>query len=63
MDLALNEAIALSDIKLGYIYYYNEERKEFILHAWSAEAMKECKISEPPTIFKLDETGIWGEVD
>lgn len=62
LDMALNEAIALTDSKLGYIYYYNEERKEFTLHAWSTEAMKECKINKPGTIYELDRTGIWGEV-
>jgi len=62
LDIALDEVIALSDSKLGYIYYYNEERKEFTLHAWSAEVMKECKINRPAIIYELDNTGIWGEV-
>ncbi|TGE32061.1 PAS domain S-box protein [Desulfosporosinus sp. Sb-LF] len=62
LDSSLNEAIALSNSRLGYIYFYDEESKEFALHAWSSEAMKECKINEPATIFKLDKTGIWGEV-
>lgn len=62
LDMALSEAIALTDSKLGYIYYYNEESKEFTLHAWSSEAMKECKINKPGTTYKLEHTGIWGEV-
>jgi two-component system, sensor histidine kinase and response regulator len=61
LDGALDEATALSDSKLGYIYYYSEEKREFTLHAWSREAMAECRISNPPTVYQLDKTGLWGE--
>jgi GAF domain-containing protein len=61
LDKALEEAIALSDSKLGYIYYYNEGQQEFTLHAWSREAMEECAIPNPPTVYRLDKTGLWGE--
>ena len=61
LDSALHEAIALSESKLGYIYYYSEDRCEFTLHAWSKEVMKECTIPNPPTVYQLEKTGIWGE--
>jgi PAS domain S-box-containing protein len=61
LDRALEEAIALSDSRLGYIYYYSEERDEFTLHAWSRDAMRECSIPSPPTVYQLDKTGLWGE--
>jgi PAS domain S-box-containing protein len=61
LDGALDEAIALSDSKLGYIYYYSEEKREFTLHAWSREVMKQCSIPNPPTVFQLEKTGLWGE--
>ena len=61
LDYALDEAIALSESKLGYILYYSEEKREFTLHAWSKETMKECSIAHPPTVYQLDSTGIWGE--
>ncbi len=62
LDYALEEAIALSDSKIGYIYYYNEEKQEFTLHAWSKAVMAECTIPNPPTVYQLVKTGIWGEV-
>ncbi|MCX8068968.1 MAG: ATP-binding protein, partial [Thermodesulfovibrionales bacterium] len=62
LDYALHEAIQLTDSKYGYIYYYNEDTKEFTLNTWSKDVMKECSIIEPKTRYHLDKTGIWGEV-
>ncbi|MDP2218373.1 MAG: PAS domain S-box protein, partial [Methanolobus sp.] len=61
LDLALNEAMKLTESKIGYIYHYNETRKEFALNTWSRDVMKECSIVQPQTIYKLEDTGIWGE--
>jgi len=61
LDYALGQAIQLTESKVGYIYHYNEESKEFILNTWSKEVMKECSIINPSTCYKLEKTGIWGE--
>ncbi|MBN2807477.1 MAG: GAF domain-containing protein [Prolixibacteraceae bacterium] len=61
LDFALDEAIQLTGSKLGYIYFYNDEKKEFVLNTWSKEVMKECHVIEPQTIYQLEKTGIWGE--
>lgn len=61
IDFALNEAIALSGSKLGYIYYYDEDTRQFTLHSWSREVMAECSILNPQTVYDLDKTGLWGE--
>ena len=62
LDYALDEAIALSGSKFGYLYFYNEDTQDFILHAWSKDVMAECTIANPQTDYKLEKTGIWGEV-
>jgi signal transduction histidine kinase/CheY-like chemotaxis protein len=62
LDLALEEAITLTRSKFGYIYYYNEEAREFVLNTWSKDVMKECDVVDPQTCYELDKTGIWGEV-
>jgi len=36
LDFALEEAIRLTKSRIGYIYFYNEEKKEFTLNTWSA---------------------------
>jgi PAS domain S-box-containing protein len=61
LDFALAEAIKLSQSKVGYIYFYNEAQRQFILNTWSKGVMKECAITEPQTVYELDNTGIWGE--
>ena len=60
-DYALEVSISLTKSKVGYIYYYSEEYRQFTLFSWSNEAMKECSIVEKQTIYDLDKTGIWGE--
>ncbi|MBU0663698.1 MAG: GAF domain-containing protein [Proteobacteria bacterium] len=61
LDYALEQAIHLTDSKFGYIYYYDEDKREFTLNSWSKEALKECSIIEPPTRYQLDTCGLWGE--
>lgn len=61
LDYALEKAIQLTGSRLGYIYHYNEQRKEFILNSWSKNVMNECTIREKDTRYSLDKTGIWGE--
>ena len=62
LDFALDEAIALSKSKFGYLYFYREDTQDFVLHAWSKEVMSECTIANPQTDYQLEKTGIWGEV-
>ncbi len=61
LDFALNEAIALTQSKIGYIYFYDHEKQEFTLNTWSREVMSECSIAEAQTLYHLEKTGIWGE--
>jgi len=61
LDYALDKAIALTRSKFGYIYFYDENLREFILNTWSKDVMKECAVADPKTRYDLDKTGIWGE--
>ncbi|MBI9066907.1 MAG: PAS domain S-box protein [Salinivirgaceae bacterium] len=61
LDYALDEAIKLTVSKIGYIYFYNEEKRQFTLNTWSGDVMKECKVVNPQTVYDLDKTGCWGE--
>jgi len=61
LDYALNEAIELTSSKIGYIYFYDEVKKEFTLNSWSRDVMKECAVADPQTRTALIDTGIWGE--
>lgn len=61
LDFALNEAITMTASRYGYIYYYNEEKKQFTLNSWSHGVMESCSVANPQTLYELDKTGIWGE--
>jgi len=61
LDYALEEAIGLTESRLGYIYLFDEERGEFTLNTWSRDIMKECAILAPQTVYRLEKTGLWGE--
>lgn len=61
LDYALSEAIQLTGSKIGYIYFYNEEKNEFTLNTWSNDVMNVCSVIEPETVYQLEKTGIWGE--
>ncbi|MEL7640351.1 MAG: GAF domain-containing protein [Solidesulfovibrio sp.] len=61
LDFALDEAIKITESKIGYIYHYNEDKRVFILNTWSKDVMHECSITSPQICYELDKTGIWGE--
>ncbi len=60
-DFALEEAIKLTNSKIGYIYFYDESTCLFTLNTWSSEVMKECSVLNRQTVYELDKTGCWGE--
>ncbi|PKN37886.1 MAG: hypothetical protein CVU62_09205 [Deltaproteobacteria bacterium HGW-Deltaproteobacteria-2] len=62
LDYALDEAIKITQSKIGYIYFYHEDSRQFILNTWSKDVMKECTIANQQTCYELEKTGIWGEV-
>jgi PAS domain S-box-containing protein len=61
LDYALEQAIKLTGSKIGYIYHYHEDRREFVLNSWSREVMPACTVVNQETKYELDKTGIWGE--
>lgn len=61
LDYALDEAIQLTNSKIGYIYFYSEQKKEFILNTWSKSVMDVCSIRDQEIVYHLDKTGLWGE--
>jgi len=62
LDYALAQCLKLTKSKFGYIYHYDENKKEFTLNTWSNEVMDECKVVNPQIKYQLEKTGIWGEV-
>jgi len=62
LDFALAQAIGMTASRFGYIYFYDDVKRQFILNSWSQGVMQECSVVDPQTLYDLDKTGIWGEV-
>ncbi len=62
LDYALEEAVLLTQSKIGYIYFYDEKTELFTLNSWSNSVMEECTIAEKQRVYQLEYTGLWGEV-
>lgn len=61
LDYVLHEAIRLTESKIGYIYLYDEARRELTINSWSKDVMRACAIAEKQTTRSLEKTGVWGE--
>ena len=61
VDYALQESVALTGSKIGYIFFYDDQRRKLTLNAWSKMVLDQCHITDKKTVYNLDETGIWGE--
>jgi C4-dicarboxylate-specific signal transduction histidine kinase len=61
LKYALEEALKISESKLGFVGIYHEETEEVTLNTWSADVMKECSIHDPQKVFQLEKTGLWTE--
>lgn len=62
LDMALEEAIKITNSKIGYIFYYDEEKELFTLNSLSKDVMKQCTVKNLQTKNQLKNTGCWGEV-
>jgi len=60
-DFALEAGVKLTNSKLGYLAFVDEEEKTLVMHSWSKRAMQECDIDHKKIVYTLDETGLWGE--
>ena len=60
-DFALEEAVRLTDSRLGYLFFVNEEESILTVHSWSKAAVELCRIEDRKLTYHLDDTGLWGD--
>ncbi|MDP3284526.1 MAG: GAF domain-containing protein, partial [Desulfobacterales bacterium] len=60
-DFVLEEAVRLTQSKIGYLAFLNEDESILTMHSWSKDAMAECAIENKPIIYPIETTGLWGE--
>jgi PAS domain S-box-containing protein len=60
-DFALEEAVRLTESKIGYLAFVNPDETVLTMHSWSKTAMAECQIVDKPIVYQVAATGLWGE--
>ena len=61
LDFSLKEAVVLAKSNVGYVFYYDEAKNEFILKHWTNHATEYPNILNPTRTYRLEKTGIWSE--
>jgi len=57
----LEQAIALTHSKIGFLGFLNEGESIYTLHAVSKEVVKECNVSGDPLQWHVVDAGIWAD--
>ena len=61
MDFTLEASVRLTESKIGYLAFMNEDETVLTMHSWSKTAMKQCAIIDKPIVYPVEATGLWGE--
>jgi diguanylate cyclase (GGDEF)-like protein/PAS domain S-box-containing protein len=61
LEYALQEALTLTGSQYGYIFQYDDVRREMTLNCWTKSVLDDCRVPAQ-SVYALDKTGIWGEV-
>jgi PAS domain S-box-containing protein len=60
-DFALEGAVRLTESRLGYLAFVNDDQTELTMHSWSRRALAGCAVADKSLTYRVDETGLWGE--
>lgn len=60
-NYAQDAAIKLTNSKIGYLAFTNDEETILTMYSWSKRAMAECDIPNKKFDYVVNETGLWGE--
>jgi len=60
-SFALEEAIRLTESKVGYLAFASEDENTLRMYSWSTDAIKGCNIKHKQTTYSIDKMGLWGE--
>jgi len=60
-DFALESAVAVTNSKIGYLAFLNDDESVLTMYSWSRSAMAECAIVDKPIEYPVHTTGLWGE--
>jgi PAS domain S-box-containing protein len=61
MDFSLEEMLNITESKIGYVAFMNENETVLTMYSWSTEVMEQCKVAGKPIVYPVETTGLWGE--
>jgi len=61
MNYALEESVLLTQSKIGYLAFLNDDESILTMYSWSKTAMAECATRDKPIEYPVESTGLWGE--
>jgi PAS domain S-box-containing protein len=62
LEAALEEALAITGSKIGFIGNYNEEGRQLIVNAWSKGVFNDCSFGAPEARREWEDAGIWAAI-
>jgi PAS domain S-box-containing protein len=60
-SFTLEQAIALTDSKIGFVGFLNEQETVYTLHSVSKDVVKECNVVGDPVHWPVSDAGIWAD--
>ena len=58
---AMEQGVRLTNSRIGYLAFMNEDETVLTMHSWSRIAMAQCRIADKPLVYPLKTVGLWGE--
>ncbi len=60
-DFAVEEGVALTQSQFGYLFFMNPEETVLTVYAWCRASLAICTVEGMPTVYRVEDTGLWGE--
>ncbi|WP_319584331.1 ATP-binding protein [uncultured Pseudodesulfovibrio sp.] len=61
LDYALVQSVYMTDSRMGYIGFLDENETELSLRPWSVPDLGECTVADPSSTFKVAGAGLWAD--
>jgi|GEM_PF-1531700 len=60
-DYALAESVKLTNSKIGFLGFLNDNETEMTIHSWSRETPKNWQKTVRPRVYRIEDAGLWVE--
>jgi|WetSurMetagenome_2_1015567.scaffolds.fasta_scaffold01352_11 PAS domain S-box-containing protein len=61
ISTVVEDAISVTESKIGYLATVDEDESILTMRYWSKTAHESCGVIDKPIIYKIEDTGLWGE--